>query len=287
LAAGLDKNAECINSLSQQGFGFIECGTVTINPQKGNPKPRMFRLIEDKALINRLGFNNDGIDVFLKNVERSKKNTILGINIGRNKDTPHPTDDYIKLIEKVNNHCDYIVLNVSSPNTIKLRNLQQADLLKELLEGAFSKNKSTPIVLKISPDIDNDQKESIARLSLEYKVSAITINNTTIGCRDHLINSNKAEYGGLSGKPLFETSLQLLKDMYLLTNRKIPLISSGGISDAETAYKKIKNGATLLQIYTALIYNGFGLINKINADLIELLKKDGFRNIKEAIGSDI
>lgn len=316
LAAGFDKNAECLKALSEIGFGFLEAGTVTLQPQKGNTKPRIFRLTEDEAIVNRLGFNNKGIANFLNNLnnfnsKNGKKNIQeaeahseklenadflpIGVNIGKNKGTINLTSDYVNLAEKVVGKCDYIVLNISSPNTARLRDLQKAELLKELLTNVFRAREriqggasyKTPILIKIAPDINDGYKSDMVALALEYNVDGIILTNTTIGCRKHLKSKAKVEYGGLSGKPLFSLSTQNLKEVYKETKGKIILIGCGGIFSAQDAYIKIKSGASLVQIYTVLVYKGLSVIEEINKGLIELLRADGFANISEAIGKDL
>ncbi len=291
LAAGFDKNAEVIRSMLSFGFGFIEAGTVTKHPQYGNAKPRIFRLIEDQGVINRLGFNNKGIDYFLKQISETKlDDCILGINIGKNSASKDQVSDYIDLIKMVYGKSSYIVLNISSPNTPNLRNLHNRQELSELLKSitltrkSIDNSESVPIMLKISPDIDQQTKEDIAWLALEYKIDGLTISNTTVS-RDNL-HSHHNESGGLSGRPLFKLSTELLSDIYKLTQGKILLIGCGGISSGADAYKKIKAGASLVQLYTALIYHGPRAVNKINLELAELVRKDGLSNIGEAVGCD-
>ncbi|MDN5247848.1 MAG: quinone-dependent dihydroorotate dehydrogenase [Wolbachia endosymbiont of Tyrophagus putrescentiae] len=281
LAAGFDKNAEVIKPMLSLGFGFVEVGTVTPKPQYGNKKPRIFRLTKDQAIINRLGFNSKGIDYFLKQID--KVNCAFGINIGRNSTSKDQISDYIELIKKVHSKSSYIALNISSPNTPNLRNLHDKQQLSELLQTIRSSiQTTTPIVLKISPDIDQHTRENIAELALEYKVNGLIVSNTTV-CRDNL-HSHQNEAGGLSGRPLFKLSTELLKDMYKLTGGKILLIGCGGITSGADAYEKIKAGASLVQLYTALIYNGPKIVNKINLELAGLVRKDGFNNVSEAIG---
>ena len=297
LAAGFDKNAKIFDKLFNFGFSFIECGTVTPKPQEGNPKPRLFRLKEDQAIINRLGFNNNGIEDFLKNINSKKlqNENILGINIGKNKDTLDALDDYLLLLDKVYGFSNYITINISSPNTKNLRDLQKADNLDEFLaaimrkklELSQAKNKSIPILLKIAPDLDNSEQESIAEISLKNKIDGLIISNTTINGKEKLNSIYKNETGGLSGKPLFTASNMILKNIYKLTNGVIPIIGVGGISSGLEAYEKIKCGAQLIQIYSAFIYNGFELVEKIKQDLDKLLKQDGFTNIKQAIGKNV
>jgi dihydroorotate dehydrogenase len=291
MAAGFDKNAEVFSYLHNFGFGFVECGTVTPLAQSGNPKPRLFRLTKDQGIINRLGFNNRGIEYFLKNIQSGNENQITGINIGKNKDTINALDDYLLLLDKVYSRATYITINISSPNTKNLRDLQKADELEIFLAAIMSKKnqleiefkKSVPILVKIAPDLNLEEQKSIAKIALENKIDGLIISNTTIK-RDNLTSELKSEIGGLSGKPLFAASNEVLKNIYQFSAGKIPLIGVGGISCGQDAYQKIKLGASLVQIYSAFIYQGFGLVEKIKKELDEALKKDGFRNIREAIG---
>ncbi|MBU6339699.1 MAG: quinone-dependent dihydroorotate dehydrogenase [Rickettsiales bacterium] len=294
MAAGFDKNAEIAENLTKFGFGFVECGTVTPLAQKGNEKPRIFRLTEDKAIINRLGFNNHGANVFEHNFVKISNDSphIIGINIGKNKDTKEAIDDYLELLERFYSQCSYITINISSPNTENLRNIQKEDQLnlflitiktkKIELEKHYKKN--TPIFLKIAPDLTLEEQEKIAIAVLASGIDGIIISNTTIARDKNLKNSNASETGGLSGKPLFAASNEVLKNFYKLTEGKIPLIGVGGISSAEDAYEKIKCGASLVQIYSAFIYEGFGLVERIKKDLSKLVKEGGFKNISEAVG---
>lgn len=289
LAAGFDKNAEVIRPMLSFNFGFVEVGTVTKNPQYGNKKPRIFRLMQDQGVINRLGFNNKGIDYFLKQISKAKlDNCIFGINIGRNSTSKDQISDYIDLIKIVYGKSNYITLNISSPNTPNLRNLHNKQELSDFLQAitftrkSIDSSESIPIILKISPDIDQQTQENIAELTLEYKIDGLIVSNTTVS-RDNL-HSHQSEAGGLSGKPLFKLSTKLLGNMYKFTKGKILLIGCGGVSSGADAYEKIKAGASLVQLYTALIYNGPQVVNKINLELAELVRKDGFKNISEAIG---
>ncbi|MGL9718779.1 MAG: quinone-dependent dihydroorotate dehydrogenase [Wolbachia sp.] len=286
LAAGFDKNAEVIRPMLSFGFGFIEAGTVTKYPQYGNKKPRIFRLIKDEGIINRLGFNNKGIDYFLKRISKTKlDDCTFGINIGKNSTSKDQISDYVDLIKVVYGKSNYIVLNISSPNTPNLRNLHNKQELSYLLQSVTLTRKSIdnfesiPIILKISPDIDQQTKENIAELALEYKIDGLIISNTTVSRDNH-----RNESGGLSGRPLFKLSTELLSDMYKLTKGKILLIGCGGISSGTDAYKKIKAGASLVQLYTALIYQGPQVVNKINLELAELMRRDGLSSISEAVG---
>ena len=289
LAAGFDKNAEVIRPMFSFGFGFVEVGTVTKKPQYGNKKPRIFRLVEDQGVINRLGFNNKGIDYLLKQIDKAKlANCIFGINIGKNSTSKDQISDYVDLIKIIYRKSNYITLNISSPNTPNLRNLHNKQELSDFLQAitltrrSIDNSESVPIMLKISPDVDQQTQENIAELTLKYKLNGLIVSNTTVS-RDNL-HSHQSEVGGLSGKPLFKLSTKLLGDMYKFTKGKILLIGCGGISSGADAYEKVKAGASLVQLYTALIYNGPQVVNKINLELAELVRKDGFKNIGEAIG---
>ncbi len=290
MAAGFDKDAKCVQQLLNYGFSFVEAGTITIEPQMGNSKPRLFRLENDQAIINRMGFNNRGMEACKQQLAKKYTGNV-GINVGKNKDSKDSISDYVTLVDEMHKLVDYITINISSPNTPNLRKMQQKSILEKLLiavnEKIATHKKKVPILLKISPDINNKNKEEISLLALKHKVSGLIIANTTIGCRSNLQSSYKIEYGGLSGKPLFSLSTQVLRDMYQLTKGRISFIASGGIFNGEDAYRKIKAGASLLQIYTALIYKGFKVIDEINLKLVEMLKADGFNNINEAIGADI
>lgn len=288
LAAGFDKNGKAIKSLANFGFGFIEVGTVTPKAQLGNAKPRLFRLNEDEAIINRFGFNNAGAEAMLQNVVRNK-NCLLGINIGKNKDSANDASDYIYLLNKFSQHCSYITINISSPNTANLRELQQIDQLSIFLtaiKDCYQKiDKKPPIFLKVAPDLTIDQQQLIANLVLQHNwISALIVSNTTIDRNNKLINKQQTQSGGLSGKPLFALSTAVLANFYRFGQGQIKLIGVGGISNGEQAYQKIIHGASLLQLYSALIYNGFGLVERIKAELSQILQQQGFTNIAEAIG---
>lgn len=296
MSAGFDKNCEIAQTIEKFGFGFVEVGTTTPLPQIGNDKPRIFRLIQEQAIINRLGFNNLGSEIFFENLKKIKANfpKILGVNIGKNKDTLDPFTDYIELLKKFYNYADYLTINISSPNTKNLRDLQNKDQLSELLTAIdnckiqlqkdFKKN--TPILLKIAPDLDDEQLQQIAKVVLNSQISGVIISNTTIDRNQNLSSDNAKEQGGLSGKPLFDKSTDLLKKFYKLTDGKVPLIGVGGISNAQDVYQKIRCGASLVQIYSAVIFQGFGLIEDIKKELSLMLQKDSFQNIHQAIGID-
>lgn len=294
LAAGFDKNAEAFSALFQQGFSFIEAGTVTPLAQPGNPKPRLFRLEEDEAIINRLGFNSKGVDYFAQQIKKPRHG-IIGMNIGKNKTTENAADDYVALIQKLYELGDYITINVSSPNTPGLRALQGKNALKNLLRQiiaacngqAARTGKKLPLLVKIAPDLSENELEDIAETALEMNVSGLIISNTTLGAREHLKSPKSSETGGLSGKPLFELSTSVLAAMYRLTKGKMPLIGTGGISSGQDAYRKIRAGASLLQIYSALIYHGFEIIPRILQELDGLLRRDGLTKLSDATGADV
>ena len=297
LAAGFDKNAELINPLLNLGFGFVEVGTVTPKAQYGNDKPRIFRLKEDAAIINHLGFNNKGViyaEKQLKNLNlNSLSRGIVGINIGRNKNTSNYLDDYIFCLEKLGPLAHYVTVNISSPNTPGLRDLQNRGNIEKLVQSLKKTKdkmnllKNTPIFFKISPDMNEEQMRDIALISLSNNIDGLIISNSTLDRSANLKSTFKNEIGGVTGKPLFLKSTLMLKKMYILTNGQIPLIGVGGISNAIESYEKIKAGASLIQLYTALTFQGPQIINKILLDLANLLKTDGYKNIKDAIGKDI
>ena len=273
LAAGLDKNAEYITPLSKLGFGFIEVGTVTPRSQPGNSKPRSFRLIKDEGIINRFGFNNVGIDQFIKNIKKAKFNGILGINIGKNFDTPidRAVEDYLICFRKAYPYAGYIAINISSPNTKNLRHLQSDKYLETLLKVLKNEQKIlhkkfkklVPFVVKVSPDNSSNQLDSIAKLLLKYKVDGVIATNTTID-RKGLSNSKySSEEGGLSGAPLNKKSTNVINHLNKCLDGKIPIIGVGGIITADDGIEKIKNGASLIQIYTGLIFKGHGLVNEL------------------------
>jgi dihydroorotate dehydrogenase len=300
MAAGFDKNAKIAAKLAKFGFGFVECGTVTPLAQSGNLKPRIFRLNEDQAIINRLGFNNEGADCFLDNIKTqlrdlSQLKIPIGINIGKNKDSKDAVLDYILLLDKFYDYASYITINISSPNTKNLRDIQKSDYLNFFLKAikdrqkilqAKSKNRP-PLLLKIAPDLTNQEQEEIADTCLSNKIDGLIISNTTILRLSNLSSRYKNEQGGLSGKILFNQSNQVLKNIYALTKAQIPIIGVGGISNAEDAYQKISLGASLLQIYTAFIYQGFGLVEKIKSDLSKKIAAKGFKNLSQAIGCEV
>ncbi len=297
LAAGFDKNAEVILPMLKLGFGFVEVGTVTIKPQTGNPKPRVFRDPKHGAVINRMGFPNKGVGTFKSNlhkflVGKPRPQGVVGINIGMNKDQTDPAADYTALIRTLGPLSDYITINISSPNTPGLRNLQEKEPLTELLSAVLDERKKScgihppPIFVKLAPDLDDDQVKDIADVLLSLKIDGVILTNTTLYRPEELPEEFRSQKGGLSGAPLTDLSTAMIRRFYTLTNGRIPIIGAGGISSGEDAYAKIRAGASLVQLYSGLIFHGPGLIRKINLDLLELLRSDGFSHITEAVGAD-
>jgi len=288
LAAGFDKSAEVYNSLFKLGFGFVEVGTITPKRQFGNPKPRVFRLENDRAMINRLGFNNDGIEIVSERFIKHVPDDFLGINIGPNKDTKEKILDFIECFSKLNKFASYITVNISSPNTEGLRDFHEEKLLSELLSKLFEikkKQKITcPIVLKLSPDIEENEITNINEMILKFKIDGLILTNTTNQNRDGLVDANKNEIGGLSGLPLQKLSLKFIKKFYKLNKGKIPIIGVGGIDSGQSAFEKITAGATAVQLYTGMVYQGPGIVRNIKKELIEILKKEKIENIQQAIG---
>ena len=294
LAAGFDKNAAAISNLYRLGFGFIEVGTVTPRPQSGNLKPRLFRLSEDDAIINSLGFNSEGLEVFrtrLKIYKGNSINSIVGANIGKNKDTIDAASDYVTGVRLVAEFADYIVVNISSPNTPGLRDLQKKSNLQHLLGAVLEERakaiRQPPIVLKFSPDLDDQEVKEIAEAASQFNINGLIATNTTIERRGSLKSANKAMEGGLSGRPLMDSATAVLRLLYRYTGGQIPIIGGGGVFSGEDAYCKIRSGASLVQIYTAFIYKGPYAAIEINSALSSLLKKDGFQNISDAVGVDV
>ena len=287
LAAGFDKSAEAYNSLLKLGFGFVEVGTVTPIKQFGNPKPRIFRLENDGALINRLGFNNDGMEIIKNRIKSDGKKGVLGINIGPNKDTKDQKNDFCLGLKNFFDIADYITINISSPNTEGLRDFHDQEKLKDLLLALnkIKKENKThiPLLLKVSPDIQDNHISEIIDVATKSDISAIIITNTTDGNRDNLKSEIK-EQGGLSGEPLQQISTNMIKKFYKKLNGKIPIIGVGGVNSGKSAYEKIVAGASLLQLYTGFVYRGPSAAKDIKKELIQILKAEGLNNIKEAIG---
>ncbi len=292
LAPGFDKNAVAIDGALRLGFGFAEFGTVTPRPQPGNPKPRIFRLPAQRGVINRLGFNNEGLEAAAARVVmlRQRSNRALGIvggNIGKNKDSTDAVADYFTGAKRLSPLVDYLTVNVSSPNTPGLRALQGRAALTELLAAVkVARVSPVPVLVKIAPDLTQAELEDIAQVAADIGIDGIIIGNTTITRPGDLPGELAAEAGGLSGKPLFELATQKLRLLYKITEGRIPLVGVGGIGSADDAYTKIRAGASLLQLYTALIYEGPGLVERLKQGLALRLKADGFLNLDEAIGAD-
>lgn len=281
LAAGFDKNATALAPLSKAGFGFIEVGAATPLPQPGNDKPRLFRLTEDRAAINRFGFNNDGADAIMARLARHQRRIPVGLNLGANKTSHDRAADFAKVMEKARGHVDFATVNVSSPNTERLRDLQGKEALSGLLAGVMKVRENTPVFLKIAPDLTDAEIEDVAEIASTSGVSAVIATNTTLA-RDGLRSVHSGETGGLSGTPLFKRSTQVLARLSKLTD--VPLIGVGGIASGADAYAKICAGASTVQLYTALIYGGLSLADRIVRELEGLLERDGFANITEAVG---
>jgi len=289
MAAGFDKDAEVYNSLFKLGYGFVEVGTVTPLKQYGNPKPRMFRLEEDKALINRLGFNSSGAESVCSRIKNNPPKSLLGINIGPNKDTFNRINDYLIGLRTFYNLADYLTINISSPNTENLRSFHNQQELENLI-SAIDKEKKVlktkiPTTIKISPDISGNQIDQIAEVLLNYNIPAIIISNTTENNRDSLVNSNKYQKGGLSGKPLEEKSNLLIKKFYKIFQGKIKIIGVGGVDSGKSVYEKLLCGANLIQLYTGMVYEGPNIVNKIIEELNGILKKEGISDLNNIIGS--
>jgi dihydroorotate dehydrogenase len=294
LAAGFDKNGVALRPLAALGFGFIEAGTVTHHPQPGNPRPRLFRLSEDQALINRAGFNNEGAAAFARRVEHGPPDCVLGVSIGKSKITPieDAIADYLASFELVYNVADYIAINISSPNTPQLRELQQAQPLEALLAALQTRRrelqKHVPLLVKLSPDLEHRELEIIVEVIERVGIDGIIATNTTTS-RDHL-RTDAARVaacggGGLSGKPLKDRSTQIITELYKLTGGRVPLIGVGGIFTAEDAWEKIAAGASLVQLYTGFIYQGPRIAQQISEDLLQILAREGFPNLDAAVGS--
>lgn len=294
LAAGFDKNAEVFEPMLSLGLGFVEVGTVTPRPQAGNPRPRIFRLPKDEAMINRLGFNNGGLNAAAARLRAGRRRSgIVGANVGANRDSEDPIADYAAGVTALAGLADYLVVNVSSPNTPGLRDLQARDSLTRLLDAVLNARAaavdggSTPVLLKVAPDLDDAGLEDIARVAVESGIDGLIATNTTIGRLAGLRSPHRDEAGGLSGRPLMEPSTRALVVLARCLEDRLPLIGVGGIASGVDAYTKIRAGASLVQLYTALVYQGPGLIRAICRDLSRLLRRDGFSSISEAVGADL
>jgi dihydroorotate dehydrogenase len=290
LAAGFDKDAKAPNRMFRFGFGFVEVGTVTPKPQPGNEGPRLYRLVEDHGVINRFGFNSEGHEAVGRRLARiSKPAGIIGVNVGANKDSNDRIADYAAGVRALGPLADYITINVSSPNTPGLRSLQSNEYLPRLIEEVMKAKVASPkkpIFLKVSPDLADSEIAAVAKASLDGGIDALIISNTTVTRPEGLQSQYRTEGGGLSGRPLRPLAMQALRAFRSAVGSKLPLIGAGGIESAEDAYERIRAGASLLQLYTALAYKGPNLVSEINKGLIELLNRDAFSNIGQAIGAD-
>ncbi|MCH7486688.1 MAG: quinone-dependent dihydroorotate dehydrogenase [Proteobacteria bacterium] len=290
LAAGFDKNAEVPDRALALGFGFVEAGSVTPRPQAGNPRPRLFRLSRDQAVINRLGFNNDGLEAVAGRLRARPAGGIVGVNLGVNRDSADAAADYAEGARALAGLADYLVVNVSSPNTPGVRALQGRRPLEALLQAVLAARREggaePPVLLKIAPDLTGDDLGVIAEVALESGIDGLIATNTTIERPPGLSGRRRGEAGGLSGAPLFVPSTRVLADMYRLTGGRLPLIGVGGVASGADAYAKIRAGASLVQLYTALVFHGPGLVNRIKRELAGHLRADGFSTVAEAVGAD-
>ena len=285
LAAGFDKNAEAPDALLDAGFAFVEVGGVTPRPQAGNPAPRLFRLRADKAVINRMGFNNDGLDAMKARLEaRQGKPGVVGVNLGANKDSDDRAADYAILLKSLSGLADFFTLNISSPNTPGLRNLQGAQALDDLMKRINDTRWTEPVFVKVAPDLEPADIDVIADAALRHRVSGLIVSNTTLARPDTLKSRHRSEAGGLSGAPVRARSTQMVRAFYQRVGTELPIIGVGGIDSAEAAYEKIRAGASAVQLYTALIYQGPGLALRIRDGLAALLKRDGYGRLSDAVG---
>ena len=289
LAAGFDKNAEAVGALVAAGFGFVEVGAATPKPQPGNPRPRLFRLPEDRAVINRFGFNNQGVAAIAARLRARPPGGVVGLNIGANMTSADRAADYAEVLAQAGSSVDFVTVNVSSPNTERLRDLQGAAALARLLDVVASANaelaRPVPVFLKIAPDLTEEELADLVEVALAAGVAGIVATNTTLS-RDGLVSRHAVEAGGLSGQPLFERSTRVLARLHKLTGGRMPLIGVGGVGSAEQAYAKIRAGASAVQLYTALVYQGLSLVSRILDGLDALLARDGFASVGEAVGTD-
>lgn len=287
LAAGYDKNAQVPDALLAMGFGFVECGAVTPRPQAGNPKPRLFRLTEDRAVINRMGFNNDGLARIATRLRaRAGRRGVVGINLGANKASEDKGADYVESLRALSGSVSFFTVNISSPNTPGLRALQSKAALDGLLKRVKAAKATAPVFLKVAPDLTDSDLADIAASAREWKIDALIVSNTTLDRPESLHSQDRAQAGGLSGRPLFARSTALLRD-FARAAPGLPLIGVGGVEDAETAYAKIRAGASAVQLYSALVYKGPGLIPQIKRGLALRLKADGFTSVSQAVGAGL
>ena len=289
LAAGFDKDARVPEAMHRAGFGFVEVGTVTPRPQAGNPKPRLFRLDEDQAVVNRMGFNSGGLDAVVERLVRRVRSGIVGVNLGMNRDSGDAAADYELGIRRTARFADYLVINVSSPNTPGLRQLQHRSSLETLLRPLLRAREETaprvPLLVKIAPDLTRAESEDIASVALGSGIDGLIVSNTTVDRPAGLASEHAREAGGLSGRPLFASSTELLGDMYRLTRGCLPLIGVGGVASGSDAYTKLRAGASLIQLYTGLVFEGPRLVGRIKQELAELLRRDGYTSIADAVGA--
>ena len=297
LAAGFDKDARVVDAMLRLGFGFVEAGTVTPRPQPGNPKPRLFRLSEDRAVINRLGFNSGGVEAFALRLEARARRPhaagIVGANVGKNRETEDGAADYVAGIARLAGLADYLVCNISSPNTPGLRAMQAKAPIEDLLRRVMAardahapKGRKPPLLAKVGPDLSDDQLKDIAEVALAIGVDGLIIGNTTVERPPSLKSRDRNEAGGLSGAPLLQPATACLRGMYRLTEGRIPLIGCGGVASGADAYEKIRAGASLVQVYSALVFEGPGLANRIKRELAQCLRRDGFKRVSDAVGAD-
>ncbi|MBL4747744.1 MAG: quinone-dependent dihydroorotate dehydrogenase [Magnetovibrio sp.] len=292
LAAGFDKDARVFKPMLEQGFGFVEVGSITPQAQPGNPKPRLFRLENDGAVINRMGFNSEGHEASMARLKkRNGRHGIVGVNLGKNKLTEDAVADYEIGVRNFGPLADFIVINVSSPNTPGLRALQGPEILRELLtrtkaalNAATTLSVTPPLLLKIAPDLTDEDKADICAVAIECDIDGLIVTNTTIERPDTLISPHKGETGGLSGRPLFEASTRVLSEIYTATKGQLPLIGVGGIEDGQGAYQKILAGASLVELYSAMVYQGPAMAGRVNQQLADILKAEGFACVADAVG---
>ncbi|WP_122464376.1 quinone-dependent dihydroorotate dehydrogenase [Brevundimonas lutea] len=285
LAAGFDKDGRALKGLPRAGFGFVECGSVTPRPQPGNPRPRLFRLKPDRGVINRMGFNNEGLDAFADRLRRRSGGLVVGANLGANKDSEDRTADYVTGLRRVRDLADYVTVNISSPNTPGLRALQDRGALDDLLGRVAEARGGRPVFLKIAPDLSAAEIGEIVEAALAHRIDALIVSNTTLERPDSLTAPAKGESGGLSGRPMAEIARRALQAAAEAAESRLPLIAAGGIDSGAEAYHRIRLGAAAVQIYSALVFEGPSLLARLKRDLAERLRADGFASVVEAVGA--